>query len=36
MIKTEKVSWPKDEKHWISNVDNSVWEPGVFGWDEHD
>ena len=25
-----------NEKHWISNVDNNVWEPGVFGWDEAD
>lgn len=24
-----------NEKHWISNVDNNVWEPGVYGWDEH-
>ena len=22
------------EKHWISSVDNNVWEPGVYGWDE--
>lgn len=22
------------EKHWISAVDNNVWEPGVYGWDE--
>ena len=21
-------------KTWISNVDNNVWEPGVYGWDE--
>lgn len=21
-------------KHWISDVDNNVWEPGVFGWIE--
>ena len=21
-------------KHWISDVDNNVWEPGVCGWDE--
>ena len=21
-------------KHWISNVDNNVWEPGIYGWDE--
>lgn len=23
-----------NEKRWISNVDNNVWEPGVYGWDE--
>lgn len=23
-----------NEKHWISTVDNNVWEPGVYGWDE--
>lgn len=22
------------EKIWISTVDNNVWEPGVFGWEE--
>ena len=22
-----------NELHWISNVDNNTWEPGVFGWD---
>ena len=21
-------------KHWISDYDNNVWEPGVFGWHE--
>lgn len=21
-------------KHWISDVDSNVWEPGVYGWDE--
>lgn len=21
-------------KHWISNADNNVWEPGVYGWTE--
>lgn len=21
-------------KHWVSNTDNNVWEPGVSGWDE--
>lgn len=23
-----------NDKTWISTVDNNVWEPGVFGWDE--
>lgn len=23
-----------NEKHWISTVDNNVWEPGVYGWEE--
>ena len=23
-----------NEKHWISNVDSNIWEPGVFGWTE--
>ena len=22
-----------NSKHWISTVDNNVWEPGVYGWD---
>lgn len=22
------------EKHWTSDVDNNVWEPGVYGWTE--
>lgn len=22
-------------KHWISDVDANVWEPGVYGWTEH-
>ena len=21
-------------KHWISSVDNNVWEPGIYGWEE--
>lgn len=21
-------------KHWISTVDNNIWEPSVYGWDE--
>ena len=28
----DKVS--HNEKHWISNIDANVYEPGVFGWDE--
>ena len=23
-----------DEKHWISDTDGNVWEPGVYGWTE--
>lgn len=23
-----------NDKHWISNTPNNVWEPGVYGWDE--
>lgn len=22
-----------NEKHWISNVDANIWEPGVYGWE---
>ena len=29
----DKVSY--NSKHWVSNVNGNVWEPGVFGWDEH-
>ncbi len=25
-----------NDKHWVSNVDANVWEPGVYGWDEHE
>lgn len=28
----DKVS--HNGKHWISDVDANVWEPGVYGWDE--
>lgn len=21
-------------KHWVSSIDNNVWEPGVYGWEE--
>lgn len=30
--KDSKVS--HNNKHWISDVDNNVWEPGVYGWTE--
>ena len=30
--KGDKVS--HNEKHWISNVNANVWEPGVYGWSE--
>ena len=32
--KGDKVS--HNEKHWISDVDGNIWEPGVFGWSEAD
>lgn len=28
----DKVS--HNGKHWVSDYDNNVWEPGVFGWSE--
>ena len=30
--KGDKVSY--GNKHWVSTVDNNVWQPGVYGWDE--
>lgn len=30
--KGSKVSY--SEQHWISDVDNNVWMPGVYGWTE--
>ena len=30
--KGDKVS--HNDKHWTSDVDNNVWEPGVYGWTE--
>lgn len=30
--KGDKVS--HNEKHWISDVDANIWEPGVYGWTE--
>ena len=24
-----------NDKHWISDVDNNVWEPGIYGWSEN-
>ena len=31
-MKEDRVINPKDEKIWVSDYDNNVWEPGVFGW----
>ena len=28
----DKVS--HNEKHWISDIDTNIWEPGVYGWSE--
>ena len=25
-----------NSKHWVSDVDNNVWEPSVYGWTEHE
>ena len=30
--KGAKVS--HNDKHWISEVDDNTWEPGVYGWTE--
>ena len=30
--KGDKVS--HNEKRWVSDVDNNVWEPGIYGWAE--
>lgn len=31
----DKVHYPtKDDPVWESTVDNNVWEPGVYGWEE--
>ena len=31
-MKGDKVS--HNGKHWVSSIDNNVWEPGVYGWEE--
>lgn len=31
-MKDDKVSY--DGKHWISIIDNNVWAPDVYGWEE--
>lgn len=31
-MKGDKVK--HNDKTWVSNIDNNVWEPGVYGWDE--
>ena len=23
-----------NDKHWVSNLDGNVWEPGIYGWSE--
>lgn len=28
----DKVS--HNDKHWVSTVNNNVWEPGIYGWEE--
>lgn len=28
----DKVTF--DNKHWVSTVNDNVWQPGVYGWDE--
>ena len=29
---TQGAKVSHNEKHWISDVDSNVWEPGVYGW----
>lgn len=29
-----KVSHPTSDRHWVSDLDNNVWEPGTYGWSE--
>ena len=38
MIKTEiiTINGVQYGKTWISDIDNNVWEPGVYGWTELD
>lgn len=31
-MKGDKVT--HNDKTWVSNIDNNVWEPSVYGWDE--
>ena len=31
-MKGDKVS--HNSKHWVSDIDNNVWEPSVYGWSE--
>lgn len=33
-MKGDKVH--HNDKNWISDVDNNVWEPGVYGWSEYE
>ncbi|MDL2214343.1 hypothetical protein LJB76_02130 [Clostridia bacterium OttesenSCG-928-O13] len=31
-----KVSHPHGERRWVSEADNNIWEPGVYGWKEEE
>lgn len=32
-MKNDKVYYPEDTTEiWISDIDNNVWEPGIYGW----
>ena len=30
------VQWPEGGDIWVSDVDDNVWEPGVYGWSIHE
>lgn len=38
MIKTEiiTINDTQFQKTWVFNIDNNVWEPGIYGWTESD
>ena len=33
-MKNDKCSYPYHQRYWVSNCDNNVWQPSVYGWDE--